>query len=131
MKKWLAVYFVSLVIISHVILPVLQSKGFLVFSMWRLFVGGHKPYVFDLTWDQGRTHLFRDYKDQIKQHQINQKTLFYLVQNERLNDVRDLFSSKIHEICQCETVQVVKLQSNLFNYFVLKIPAEKIGQQNL
>jgi len=111
------------VLVAHVALPHLnEGKDFLFFSKWHLFGGEVRGSVFDLTWDEGQTYLFRDHRHSEKGSDLVTPTLFYLLGANNFERIRQDFLEKIRRDCQCLTVKVHQLSGSLYEHIVLKRP---------
>lgn len=124
--------FFIMVLISTVILPLANdSEDFYFFSSWNMFAfGSEKPCV-DITWDNGKTFLFKDHRQKILASGVNVHALFYLTNTLDTAKIQDDYLRKIKSYCGCETVELVTLNSSLFDHFVLKKEASILRRMPL
>lgn len=75
--------------ILHIFLPQFNDrKDFFIFSSWRLFSYGAETEIYDLSWDGGKTFLFRDLRKKAKVEGVDVKLLFYFVTKKNIKAIR-------------------------------------------
>ncbi len=130
-KKMLALVFIGFVLISHVILPVFnRSEDFLLLSAWNMF-SYPMAEVKDLSWDQGKTFLFRDHRTKAKEFGVRLHPLFYLLNQKNTEKIRDLHKERLKDFCQCDSIDFVVLKSDYYSHIIKKQNAEVILTERL
>lgn len=113
--------FFNMVFVSAALLPLANnSQDFYFFSSWNMFAFGSKKPCFDITWDGGKTFLFRDHRQKATAAGINIHALFFLVQTQNITKINSAYLSKLQQYCLCNSLEMTTLDSSLYNHFVLK-----------
>lgn len=124
---WL--YFLFNLVVSQILLPRFNANiDFLFFSTWRLFSGGVRENVYDLTWDEGKTYYFRDYRRTEFTKNIDTVTLMHLLQSDQLNPALQSYVSIIKSKCQCQEIEIHQLSGSLYDHIIQKknLTAKKV-----
>ncbi len=119
LKRRLNIFiFFSMVFVSTVLLPLCNnSRDFFIFSPWNMFAFGSPNQCADITWDGGKTFLFRDHRKDAAAAGINIHTLFYLMNSSNIELLRKDYLLKMKLLCRCENVEYFVLRSNYFDHF--------------
>lgn len=112
--------FFTMVLISTLLLPALNnSKDFLLFTTWNMFSFNSQKKSVDITWDNGKSFLFRDHRVRASQQGINMHALFYLLNSNKQDKIRTSYLEKLRRYCLCEKIDIYFLQSDFFEHFIL------------
>ena len=107
--------------VSHIFLPLSKKKDFLFFYQWALFNCLPMERVYDITWDEGKTFLFRDYSQKVKNTGINIHTLFYLLASEKgIAAINQYFYSDLASFCKCQNIKLFELKGSLSDHIIYK-----------
>lgn len=118
---WAFVFFN--LIMSHFVLPTYNNnKDFLFFSTWRLFSGGAREEIVDITWDGGLTYFFRDHRLMHWFSGMDKLTLLHLLQTYDFDRIRNDFLPILEDRCQCHQVEIHVLKGSFYNHIVLREP---------
>ena len=113
--------FFIMVFISVAMLPnINKSQDFFLFSTWNMFAFGPTRPCIDITWDGGKTFLFRDHRQKATAAGINIHALFFLTNNQNKAKTNSEYLSKLRAYCNCSSVEITILNSSLYDHFVLK-----------
>ncbi len=107
--------------ISHIALPMAGKGNFLFFFTWDLFsfMPSNKRTV-DITWDNGKTFLFRDHRKTAKRAGIQLHRLYSLRRKQNTKAINHFFRARLIDLCQCQTVYLVKLKGTLAQHYIFK-----------
>lgn len=98
---------------SQVLVPQLNDgKDIFVFSSWSLFSKGPSKSVRDLTWDGGKTFLFRDHRTDATNSRINLTTLKYLLDSSSLQTLKKDFCRPLLDLSGSAPVEIVTLKNS-------------------
>ena len=106
--------------ISHIFLPAFHKNDFLFFSKWNRMWVTPKKFVYDITWDEGKTFLLRDHIQKAKHKGINTRRLFYVVRHLHKEENKKHFYSQLMDFCKCQKIEVFKLQGSLADHIIYK-----------
>ena len=127
-NRFLLICILSLyVATAHIVLPAFNKKEFYFLFQWHLFTFMPKKFVQDLTWDQGKTYLLRDHKEQLKNMRgVRWKAFVFqkLLNNRDTRRLKKDYKAGLLKLCQCESLQLVKLKGSLTDHFIYKKPLE-------
>ena len=90
-----------------------------------------KKYVRDITWDNGKSFLFRDHRRKAKKLGINIHELFYILNRSNYKRVRKYFYPQLTKLCQCNHINLVKLKGSLAEHIFYKKQLEITKQNKL
>jgi hypothetical protein len=109
-------------LISHVFLPKYSShKDFFLFSKWKLFASGPRLKVNDLTWDNGKTYLLRDYQKQLlNQGRTFLRSLAYNTRKGNHTEVKELLDKYFKRFPQKEPINFHTLNGSLAEHYIFK-----------
>ena len=84
-----------------------------------------KIFVYDITWDGGKTFLIRDYRQKAQGTNVLARewhTLFYLlrIKSEKIRQ----YHSIILKFCECKAIYRVKLKGSLTDHIIYKKPLQ-------
>lgn len=127
----LTLVFVGYVLLSHVVLPTLNLEDFLLFSIWPLFRRPVATSVTDLTWDNGRTFLLRDYSSEAKRSGVDLRSLHYLLSKGDFSKIREIHKDKLLDFCRCEGISLLTIRSNFYSHFLKKESSETLRAEDL
>lgn len=106
--------------ISFLIIPLLNDgKDLFIFSSWKLFSLEEKRYISDISWDNGKTFLFRDERDFLIKNRIDQRTLFNLVLKNNMIEIRNQFSETVVKR-HSSPPKLFIFRGNIFSHIILK-----------
>lgn len=124
--------FFSMVFVSVVLLPVYNnSKDFFIFSPWNMFAFVSTSQCVDITWDGGKSYLFRDHRKDAASAGININTLFYLMNASKVELIRKDHLHKIKSFCRCENVEYFVLRTNYFDHFFVHTNSNVLSRFSL
>ena len=125
---WLLTAFVILPNFNH-------SKDFFIFARWSLFNSKPRKVVYDITWDEGESFLFRDHRKKAHSLGVHTFTLFYLMMNKQYNRnwasqefgrIQKDHLENLKKVGPCEKLQVVDLKGSLYQHIILKEDLEMV-----
>ncbi len=126
LNQSLLIFILSLyVATAHIFLPLSKKKEFLFLYEWSLFVNMPRAFIYDITWDGGKTFLVRDYRGQVEGTKaLSRKwhTFFYLLINKREKIKK--YHSIILKFCECKNIYLVKLKGSLTDHIIYKKPLQ-------
>lgn len=129
-RRVYVVFFLGLVLISHLMLPILNDgKDWYLFSTWKLYAISKPPI--DISWDDGRTFLFRDHRVAARAAGINIYSLFFHLDPKNVNLIRDKYKSQILKLCNCEDLKLIQFKGTLFDHIVGKKPLAITAKQKI
>ena len=118
--------------ISHVFLPTFHRDDFLFFSKWNRMWVEPKKFTYDITWDEGKTFLFREYRQQAQHEGINIRWLFYIVGGYLpREEIKKHFYSKLMDFCKCQKLEIFKLQGSLSDHIIYKKLLKTVTKESL
>lgn len=118
--------------ISHFFLPVFKKDDFLFFFQWNMFSFMPMTKVRDITWDEGKTFFFRDYRWEAMSAGINIHTLFYLLNSSHgINTIQKYFYPELMKFCKCQNLKLVELEGSLSEHIIYTKPLKIKRQDNL
>ena len=106
--------------ISHVFLPLFNKSDFLFFFKWNMFSSMPLTSVYDITWDEGQSFLFKDHRQKAKAYGINTLTLFYFLMKADDKRIKKFFYSQLMDFCKCQKIEIFKLQGSLADHIIYK-----------
>lgn len=113
--------FFIMVLVSVILLPAFnKSQDFYLFSTWNMFAFDSKKPCVDITWDGGKTFLFRDHRQKASASGINIHSLFFLVTTQNIAKINSTYLSKLQQYCNCSSLEITILDSSLYDHFILK-----------
>ena len=121
----ISVILIIYISISHIILPAFNKSHFLFFSDWVLFSFTPREYVYDISWDEGKTFLLRDHKQKVP-FSFNKQDFFKgnkFINSIFFNDYKSLQEKFVLDIktkCQCENLQFFKLKGSIADHIIYK-----------
>ena len=87
------------------------------FLKWGLYSSPRfTDHTIDLSWDGGKSFLFRDFLTAAKNNGINTGALFYLLQEANYEKINFIYKKQILQICNCSSFSFYRLQTSLPNY---------------
>ena len=108
---------------AHIFLPLFKKDEFYFLFSWRLFVFMPQKYVYDLTWDQGKTFLTRDRRKKLRDIGKSH-VFFYLLNYENISWIKKDYKNQLLKLCQCQSIQFVTLKGSLTDHLIYKKPLE-------
>lgn len=127
-------YTIFYISISHIVLPFFDVNNFLFFYNWNLFSvqGRENPSVYDLTWDNGDSFLYRDHRDKPEIiHRVNLKAIFSLLHSGNVEKIREEHLESLMEVCQCHEIESVKIRGTFYTYLLGKRKTEILERRPL
>ena len=109
---------------SLILLPAFNKTRFLVFDTWNIFSFMPNKTVYDITWDKGKTFLFKDHKE--ARYRVGTIYMLYLISRsfqgkesarKRLYKVH---YPKIIKYCQCQELYLVLFKGSWTDYIIHK-----------
>ena len=98
--------FVCYLSIAQIILPYFnKGEDFFFFAKWSMFSNGSKGISYDISWDEGETFLFRDYKEEAKSLGINVHIIAYLVNSAKYEKLKN-FKSSLTKIASPDKIAI-------------------------
>ena len=130
-NRFLLIFILILyIMIGHILLPVFNKTDIFPLFSWRLFAYVPKKFVHDLTWDQGKTFLTRDHKENLRS--IEEKFILrFLLGRRDINRIRKDYKAQLLKLCQCESIQFVKLKGSFTDHFIHKKELETVETTEL
>ena len=122
-NKYLLVFVLSFYIAAgHIFLPLFGKRDFFFLFRWDLYTLMPPNFVYDVTWDQGKTFLLRDHRKK-----INRLYIFrYLVITRNLDRIKKDYKDQLLKLCQCEVIHFVSLKGFLMDHLIYKKPLEVV-----
>ena len=117
--------------ISHIFLPAFHRQDFLFFSKWNRMFFAPRKVIHDITWDEGKTFLFRDYLREAQEAGIDMRWLFHVVDFLHREDNKRHFYSKLIYFCECQKLEIFTLQGSLSDHIIYKKQLKIQGRQIL
>ena len=116
----LAILFIY-ILISHIFLPMAHRRAFLFFARWDMF--SYRPYhfIYDITWDEGQSFLFRDHRKSAKYSGVQVWALFYRLYPYRYPNKMDIpkyLRKQIINFCKCESFNLILLKGSLSDHII-------------
>ena len=105
--------FISFIIIPHCN----HGKNIFIFDRWALYAGGLKKFIYDITWDEGHSFLFRDYK---KTGAVKLYSLYYMVQRKNIQGIKKDHLENLKKLGKCNKLWLVKLKGPLYRHILFK-----------
>jgi hypothetical protein len=123
------VFFVSMILISHYILPSFNSsKDWFLFTPWNMFTSIERATTLDISCDEGKTFVFRDMQTALNSAGVRTRALFYFINRSSL--LEDLKASRTSElidqlkilnrVCENRQIQIFEINLSLFDHIILK-----------
>jgi hypothetical protein len=84
-----------------------------------MYSGHQISEVTDITWDNGKTFLFRDHRLQASAANIDIFSLFHALLRTDKGVVRATFKEKLQAFCRCDSLYMVR-QSNSFQAHIVQ-----------
>ena len=111
---------------SHIFLPALKKNDFLFFFQWNMFTFMPLERVYDITWDEGKTFLLRDYRQKAGNVGINIRRFFPIItfNEERTAIIKAYFYKDIIYLCRCQKLKLFELKGSLSDHIIHKKPLE-------
>ncbi|MCZ0932730.1 MAG: hypothetical protein OXJ52_06235 [Oligoflexia bacterium] len=110
---------------AHIFLPSFNKEEFYFLFQWDLYSFTPQKFAHDLTWDQGKTFLLRDHKEQLRNMGMGRGFVFQTLLNRRnTRRIKKDYKAWLLRLCQCESIQFVKLKGSLTDHFIYKNPLE-------
>lgn len=117
--------------VSHIFLPLAGKKDFLFFFTWSLFDDLPPEEVYDISWDEGRTFLFRDYKAELSRMEIDTNRLFYMLKPKKKHLLIRYFYPQLARLCECKNLKLFELKGSLSDHIIYKKKLEVQKQISL
>ena len=83
-----------------------------------MFSNGSKGISYDISWDEGETFLFRDYKEEAKSLGINVHIIAYLVNSAKYEKLKN-FKSSLTKIASPDKIAIFELNGELHRHVLL------------
>ena len=118
--------------ISHIFLPVFQVGQYssLFFARWNMFSFSPYKSVRDITWDEGRSFFFRDYRKKAAYSGV----LIWGISNHfyRIRTIK--LPKHLHEqiinFCKCQSFDVVLLKGSLSEHIIYRKQLEILHKKH-
>ena len=117
-------------ITAHIFLPMAGKSDFFFLSTWKLFGFVPQYFVYDLTWDEGKTFLLRDHYKKLEISRYNNFKFRSFFRNGNLSEIKKI-KAKLLKLCQCKTIKFVKLRGSLADHFLQNEPLKIVGIKEL
>ena len=115
------------VAIAHIFLPAFGKKEFFFLFRWSLYTHMPEKFVYDLTWDDGKSYVLRDYRKTVRQRgEVKYHYLQYLVQQGNTKRIKRDYKEFFLNLCQCEAIYFVRLKGKTVDHFIYKKQLETI-----
>ncbi|MCZ0932381.1 MAG: hypothetical protein OXJ52_04415 [Oligoflexia bacterium] len=129
-NKFFLIFILSLyVATAHILLPAFNKQVFFFLFRWDVFSFMPKEFVYDFTFDEGKTFLIRDHNKKLKS--VNRFTLQSLLDKQKIERIRTNYKSSFLKLCQCESIYLIKLKGSLADHFIYKKPLKIVGTTKL
>ncbi len=122
-------FFFAYLSISHFILPQYNKNDFSFFFSWSLFSNGPSDHHYDLSFDEGKTFIIRDYKNKLKK--IDTVLFYYLLQSKRDKEFIILYKDYIKSNFNTEKLVMYKLKGTIHQHVFYKSKQDVISQKVL
>ena len=124
-KQRISQFFIPIILvvyisISHVFLPLFKKDDFLLFFQWNMYSSMPAESVRDITWDEGKTFLFRDHRKAAKKAGIKLIPLLYLLLYSNAETLKNNFHKTLLDFCNCKNLNVFKLKGSLSEHVLYK-----------
>jgi hypothetical protein len=124
MKSHKTIYIFSFVyiLISQIILPKLNYSDYFVFSQWKLYASPIEKIVYDYSWDNGKTYLFRDKSDLLlkKCSRRYRRKFFADTSANQINEIQKKYSDFLLRLSKNKKVVLHKLYGSLADHYIHK-----------
>lgn len=116
---------------SLILLPAFNKKSFLFFDTWNIFSFMPKQMVYDITWDKGKTFLFKDHKE-ARYRVGTMYLLYFILKSFHKESERDFFYKtyyhKLVRYCRCRELYLVLLKGSWTDHIIHKksLPIQKM-----
>ncbi len=121
------VYVVLTLLISFFVIPHFNNgRDIFLFSDWRLFADPPQAFIYDITWDEGHSFLFRDHRKRAGAVGIKIYSLFRLTQNENIQRIKVDHLKMLRKMGSCEKLWLVKLRGPLYKHILFNENLERI-----
>jgi hypothetical protein len=131
-KKILFSFVILYTLISHLILPAWnRSNDFLFFKSWRMYSGKKINEVTDITWDDGKTFLFRDHRLQASAANIDIYSMFHALLKNEKEVLRTIFKEKLKVFCRCDSLYIVRQNNSIQTHIIQKKDGPELWREAL
>jgi hypothetical protein len=125
------IFFFGSVLISQLIIPIFnQNSNWLIFSKWTMLANIPEQQSADISWDGGRSFVFRDKYAQMSGN-VDLVALYNLVQRGDLEKVRKFHLKDIQTYCGCDGIEVYKLSLDPYDHLSRQSPFNIIARERL
>ena len=105
--------FISFIIIPHCN----HGKNIFLFDRWALYAGGPKKSIYDITWDEGHSFLFRDHR---KTGAVELLNLYYMVRRKNIQGIKKDHLKSLKKLGACNRLWLVKFKGPLYKHILFK-----------
>jgi hypothetical protein len=110
------------ILISLVILPLFKHYDYFVFFRWSLFSSFPEKIIYDYSWDNGKTFLFRDHQTLLKKN-FNLTYRSKLFHDSRSGDIQMIKNKHFHfmsKLSPTKEMFLYKLHGTLAQHIIQK-----------
>lgn len=107
-----------------------HGDNFFIFYKWDIFSSSPKKIIYDITWDDGQSFLFRDHRDKAKKLGMNVPLLFYLSQTQKLQRIKKDHLKSLKKLGLCEKLLFLKLEGPLYKHIFFNGSQKTILQES-
>ncbi len=116
-KRIQVIYVLFTLLMSFIIAPNFgKDKNFFVFFHWGLFSEQPRKSVYDITWDGGRSFLFRDHREKARDIGVNMLVFFYLTNSGKIQRGKKDYLRKLKKLGPCEKLLFVEIEGPLYRH---------------
>ncbi|HAG92098.1 MAG TPA: hypothetical protein DCL41_09510 [Bdellovibrionales bacterium] len=106
------------VFVAQVVLPQFNhGKDFGFVSTWRLFGLKRKDICYDITWDGGKSYLFRDHREEARRV-VNIHSLFFLVNRGLVSEIRKKYLHSLSQFGGCKDMELYQFDGPLHAHYL-------------
>lgn len=128
--KFRILYFLAYLSIAHFFIPQFASKkDYGLFFKWDLF--SHRPVKShnELSFDQGRTFLFRDHQELLKKHRVNTVRLYKLTYDREYIKIKKQYREILTKVFNAHQLERIRIKGPLYKHILDKSRPEIIESE--
>ncbi len=129
-RRILIIYVSLTLSMSFLVIPFFGHNGdIFIFSDWKLFANPPQKSFYDITWDGGKSFLFRDHdRKEARIKEIDIHFLFHSVQKKK---IKEDHLEILKQLGPCENLRLVKFKGPLYKHLLFNEKLERVKETGL